>query len=376
MRRPLLTALLAIAACGVGAPDEPLGVARQANVCASGPTLEGVDVSAYDQAVDWTQVKASGRPFGIAKATEGSTFVDPKFATNWSGMKSASVVRSAYHFFHCDSDPMTQASFFLGVMGPLEQGDLPPTLDFEDITTCTSSTGVAMAVEWLDAVAQSTGTLPILYTSVNVLGNFTGTQAFAGHAQLWVASRGVTCPNLPAPFTTWSIWQYSFMGTVPGIPASNGVADLDQFNGDMNALLALTVGGSGPTPPTCMVSGVAGTCIDTSVCAAMPGYMSTPGLCPGPASEQCCTAVTGSSSSTSATASATAQSSSTASTSTSVGAGGSGGAVAHVASGGGSGCSASAGTERDAGEWPVFVLSAAVLASAARSRRRTRRSAR
>jgi hypothetical protein len=38
-----------------------------------------------------------------------------------------------------------------------------------------------------------------------------------------------------------------------------------------------------------MAGGVAGTCIDTSVCAAMPGYVSTPDLCPGPASEQCCT---------------------------------------------------------------------------------------
>jgi hypothetical protein len=154
-----------------------------------------------------------------------------------------------------------------------------------------------MAVQWLDAVASATGTLPILYTSVNVLSNFTNTQAFAGHAQLWVASRGVTCPNLPAPFTAWSFWQYSLTGTAPGLPNSDGMADLDQFNGDATALLALTVGGSAMDasidsdsgPPACVAGGVAGTCIDTSVCAAMPGYVATPDLCPGPANEQCCT---------------------------------------------------------------------------------------
>lgn len=284
-----------LAGCSAGGPGEPLGTVQQADTCAAGTTLEGVDVSVYDGTVDWAAVKASGRAFGIAKATEGATFADSEFATNWPAMKSAGIVRSAYHFFHCSSDPATQATFFLGVVGALEPGDLPPSLDFEDTTTCTASTGIAMAIQWLDAVASATGTLPILYTSVNVLSDFQNTASLAGHAQLWVASRGVTCPDLPAPFTAWSFWQYSLTGTAPGLPNSNGMADLDQFNGDTSALLGLTVGGSPADaasesgPPSCTAGGVAGTCIDTAVCATMPGYVSTPDLCPGPASEQCCT---------------------------------------------------------------------------------------
>ena len=285
-----------LAGCSAGVSAESVGTSQQADTCATGTTLEGVDVSVYDGTVDWTQVKASGRAFAIAKASEGSTFKDSQFSTNWPAMKSAGIVRSAYHFFHCNADPAAQATFFLGVMGALEPGDLPPSLDFEDTTTCTASTGISMAIQWLDAVAAATGTLPILYTSVNVLSNFQNTQSLAGHAQLWVASRGVTCPNLPAPFTAWSFWQYSLTGTAPGLPNSNGMADLDEFNGDLSALLGLTVGGSPQDagsdsgPPGCTAGGVAGTCIDTSMCATMPGYVSTPGLCPGPASEQCCTA--------------------------------------------------------------------------------------
>jgi GH25 family lysozyme M1 (1,4-beta-N-acetylmuramidase) len=294
VRRALLCVPLLVG-CSAGGPGEPIGTALQADTCATGTTLEGVDVSVYDGTVDWAQVKASGRAFGIAKATEGATLEDSEFSTNWPAMKSAGIVRSAYHFFHCSSDPATQATFFLGVMGALEPGDLPPSLDFEDTTTCTASTGISMAIQWLDAVASATGTLPILYTSVNVLSNFQNTQSLEGHAQLWVASRGVTCPDLPAPFTAWSFWQYSLTGTAPGLPNSNGMADLDEFNGDMSALLGLTMGGSPPDagsdsgPPACTAGGVAGTCIDRSVCAAMPGYVSTPDLCPGPASEQCCT---------------------------------------------------------------------------------------
>jgi hypothetical protein len=52
-----------------------------------------------------------------------------------------------------------------------------------------------------------------------------------------------------------------------------------------------TINPGGPPPPTaCEAAGVAGTCIATSACAAMQGYVSTPGLCPGAADIECCTA--------------------------------------------------------------------------------------
>ena len=49
-----------------------------------------------------------------------------------------------------------------------------------------------------------------------------------------------------------------------------------------------TSSSSGSPAPSCSVGGAAGTCIDTSVCAANGG-VSTPGHCPGSASEECCT---------------------------------------------------------------------------------------
>jgi hypothetical protein len=50
-------------------------------------------------------------------------------------------------------------------------------------------------------------------------------------------------------------------------------------------------GGTSPgSTPTCLVTstGEEGTCIDTATCASKGGA-STPGLCPGPADEECCT---------------------------------------------------------------------------------------
>jgi len=47
---------------------------------------------------------------------------------------------------------------------------------------------------------------------------------------------------------------------------------------------------AGSDAPSCTVPDAGtGVCILTSACAAMPGHVSTPGYCPGPADEECCT---------------------------------------------------------------------------------------
>ena len=155
--------------------------------------------------------------------TEGTTYTDNLFAANWAGMKQAGVVRSAYHFFHSNVDPTTQANHFLAVMGTLQPGDLPPTLDLEVTDGQSAATITSTTITWLDAVAAATGTKPILYSSSSFISGTLGSPAgLENHAQLWVANWGVTCPNVPSPFTAWPFWQYSATGTVPGIPGRDG----------------------------------------------------------------------------------------------------------------------------------------------------------
>lgn len=53
-----------------------------------------------------------------------------------------------------------------------------------------------------------------------------------------------------------------------------------------------TGGGGDPDAGTgtdCSVDGVPGQCLEVSACAALTGYSSTPGYCPGPADIECCT---------------------------------------------------------------------------------------
>src|SRR5689334_14844188 len=216
-------------ACGDA--EEPVGSAEQpVKICPGASTLDGIDISHYDGVIDWAKVKASGQAFAFAKATEATGYVDPTFATNWAGMKQNGVVRSAYHFFRANLDPIVQADHFLKTMGPLEPGDLPPTLDLETPDGETGATITDTAIQWLDHVAQKTGTKPILYTSPSfVTGTLGSPPGLEQHALLWIANWGAVCPTVPAPFTSWGFWQTSDQGAVPGV---SGPLDVNVFNGN------------------------------------------------------------------------------------------------------------------------------------------------
>src|SRR5262249_9198422 len=118
----LALAIFGLAGCSVGNDDDgPLGEAQEANVCAAGATVKGVDVSVYQGNIDWATVKASGIAFAIARVSDG-TFMDTKFDQNWAGMKNNGIVRGAYQFFEPGEDPVTQANIMINKLGVLGAG--------------------------------------------------------------------------------------------------------------------------------------------------------------------------------------------------------------------------------------------------------------
>ncbi len=70
--------------------------------------------------VDWRKAADAGVVFAFLKATEASTFVDRRFAFNWSETKKNGIVRGSYHFFRPRSSVESQISNFLGVQGKLD----------------------------------------------------------------------------------------------------------------------------------------------------------------------------------------------------------------------------------------------------------------
>lgn len=202
--------------------------------------LLGIDVSTYQGDVNWATVASQGVFYGFAKATEGATSSDDKFARNWAGMRSVGIVRGAYHFFRPGRDPAQQADNFLKTVQTIEEFDLPAVLDLE--INDGQSTGVVLdrALKWLQIVEAKTGRKPILYTYPvfweDKLGN---SKQFADYP-LWIANFGTPGqPYVPSAWSRWAFHQYSESGTLRGI---DGNVDLNQFNGDLDGLQRLLKG--------------------------------------------------------------------------------------------------------------------------------------
>ena len=226
----------ALAAPIRGGADPTAGTQPRITADATTTMLEGIDVSHWQNAIDWTAVASAGKRFAIIKATESSTSVDALYATNHAAAKAAGLWTGPYHFARPSAlanDAIDEADHFAAVMN-LGVGDLMPALDLEDsggLSVLALQTWVA---SFLGEVSARIGVRPMIYTSPAFWKKYMGDSralADAGYKTLWVAHWNVASPIVPASNwggRGWTFWQYSDQGTVPGI---SGFVDLDRFNG-------------------------------------------------------------------------------------------------------------------------------------------------
>ena len=234
-----MLAAIGLVACSAG-DGEPLGSAEsEIVVCPAGETVKGIDVSYYQGNVNWGSVKGAGYDFAIARISDGTTFMDPKFEQNWSGIKAAGMIRGAYQFFRPAQNPDTQADIVVNAVGKLGAGDLPVTCDVEVADGVSAATYAANIKTWVDKVTAGTGKPPMIYTGKYFWNGSVQSTAF-NDLPLWIAVWGSTCPDLPTAWDNWAFWQYSATGSVPGI---SGDVDLDYFNGSLDQLTDFAGGG-------------------------------------------------------------------------------------------------------------------------------------
>lgn len=225
---------------GKPSESEPSGFDQKTGVESTSTTdrkwTMGIDVSHYQGTVNWEEVANSRVAFAFAKATGGTSFVDPEFKKNWHGMRANQLYRGAYHFFYASEDPVKQANHFINTIGKLSPNDFPPVLDVETLDNATPALLLQNVLTWLDKVEKETGRKPIVYTDVSFGAQYLTDSRLADY-YLWVAEYGPKVKAVPEPWTKsgWQFWQYSNKGNVPGIAGST---DADFFSGGKDALLS------------------------------------------------------------------------------------------------------------------------------------------
>ncbi len=198
---------------------------------ASTSYLEGIDVSNWQGQIDWARVRAAGIRFAIAKASEGVGFQDRSYDRNKAGAMAHGIAFGAYHFARPENDPIAEADWFVEVAG-YRRGMMIPTLDLERTGGRSPAGLTAWTKAWLKRVHDRLGVRAMIYTSPSFWRrNLDNTSWFANHgyAILWLAHWERSTPSIPASGwagRSWTFWQYSSTGTVPGI---SGPVDLDRY---------------------------------------------------------------------------------------------------------------------------------------------------
>ena len=267
---------LVVSACALDEATEVAEVSSEVAVCADGPTVYGIDVSRFQGDINWQSVANSGVKYAFIQISRSLTDIDVKFPYNWKRAKEVGILRGAYQRFQPGQDVIGQAKLFLEKLGPFQEGDLPPVLDVEDANGLTPAQIAARVKMWLDYVEPRVGVKPIIYTGYYFWKDFVGAGDFKQYP-LWIANYSATCPLVPAPWTRWTLHQYSSSAMIPGITANT--VDVNRFNGTIEQLKAL---GKVPDVKPCVMidaaAGVENIVDDTSACfeaGGDPAYIRT-----------------------------------------------------------------------------------------------------
>lgn len=202
-----------------------------APVCDNGPTVPGIDVSYYQEAIAWKRVRRAGIRYAFIRVSDGFDRVDERWARNWADAKRAGVMRGAYQYFRPDQDVATQVDLLVNLLAK-DRGELPPVIDVETNGGLPPAELVARVQQWVTRVRDKLGVEPIVYTGPE----FWRDRAKGGDVSaqpLWIAHYTRDCPSVPKPWTRWVFWQHTDNGRVPGI---EGPVDLDLFAGTMQDL--------------------------------------------------------------------------------------------------------------------------------------------
>jgi lysozyme len=181
-------------------------------------SIKGIDVSHHQGDIDWKKVAADGVKFVFVKATEGKTFIDPKFETNVNGANAAGLKTGAYHFarFGSVEEAKEEAQHFLSVIKNVKLS-YPAVLDLEVDQKNVGKTKLTDAALAFLAEVEKAGYTAMLYSGKSFLENHLEENRLKKYP-FWIARYNSELGR------SADVWQFTSTGKVNGI----------QGNVDMN----------------------------------------------------------------------------------------------------------------------------------------------
>ena len=189
--------------------------------------FDGIDVSSYQGTIDFNRVKASGIDVVYIKAGEGGQITDPYFKQNYLKAARAGLIFGAYYYVTAKntSEAKAQANDFFNLIRATSF-NARPAMDFEDFSGMEREDINEIGLTFLEELERLTKITPMIYTDASSAKTI-WSDAFSKYP-LWLADYSER-DEFPPDITVWESWtgfQYSNTGTVPGI---SGNVDLNKF---------------------------------------------------------------------------------------------------------------------------------------------------
>lgn len=201
----------------------------------------GIDVSAYQGRINYSEVRNAGIDVVYIKASEGDYLEDPEFRNNYNGAKSNGLNIGFYHFVRARSEEeaIREAEFFSRVISGTEP-NCRLAMDFEVFGDLDTYEINNISRVFLQKTQELTGKEMVIYSNTYDARTIFSNE-LASMYPLWVAQYGVSIPSDNGKWENWVGFQYWDRGSIPGI---NGNVDLDRFTEG----IFLSSGGEIPKP--------------------------------------------------------------------------------------------------------------------------------
>ena len=186
---------------------------------------DGIDVSSWQRNIDFSAVRNAGIEIVYMKSSEGSSYIDPYFETNYRNAKANGLKVGFYHYVtaRTTEQARAQATFFAKVISGKEP-DCRLAMDFENFGNLSTTQVNEISRIFLETLESLTNKEVLIYS--NAYSARTIFSSSLTNYPLWVANYGVSEPGDNGKWSTWVGWQYTDTGRISGI---SGYVDRDYF---------------------------------------------------------------------------------------------------------------------------------------------------
>lgn len=185
--------------------------------------IKGIDISKWQNGIDFNLVKNDGVEIIYIKATQGINEVEPTLDQFYNSASNLGFSIGFYHFLDATQSGREQAQFMYSQIKNLKY-QCRITIDIEISNGVKAPQVNQCVLDFAKEIETLTGMQPIVYSFspfANTILNNT-----VGHLKYWQAQYNVETPTPLEPFwSNWVGWQYTNKGNFGGIQT-----DLDLFN--------------------------------------------------------------------------------------------------------------------------------------------------